>query len=128
MRLDRKALCAVKGAVDALSAPCGAVPADVLRPLIEIAEPGMRLHLDIDASHLVGVPVVSVERTPSADMLEPLTPRQKEVALLIIDGLSNGQIASELGISIATVKDHVHAILDRLNLSSRVALIAASRA
>lgn len=127
MELDEKTLGALKRAVTAIDKmPC-AMPADVLGPLIEIARPGVRMRLDVAASGVVGVPVVSVEKTAAAEILAPLTARQRQVALLVIDGLSNRQIASQLGISIATVKDHVHAILVRLNLPSRVALTAASR-
>lgn len=127
MELDEKTLGALKRAVTAIDkTPC-AMPTDVLEPLIEIARPGVRVRLDVAASDVVGVPVVSVEKTAADDILAPLTARQRQVALLVIDGLSNRQIASQLGISIATVKDHVHAILVRLNLPSRVALIAASR-
>jgi DNA-binding NarL/FixJ family response regulator len=48
-----------------------------------------------------------------------LTARQLEVALLVERGLSNKQIARELTIELATVKNHVHGILDRLELSTR---------
>ena len=60
-----------------------------------------------------------------SQILECLTQRQKQVAQLVVKGRSHREIADGLGISIATVKAHVHAILDRLNLSCRVALTAA---
>ena len=127
MKLDREELSALKSAVTALGHADGALPADVLRPLMDLAKPGLRLHLDVSASDVVGAPVISVERTTNSDLLAPLTVRQKEVAHLVIKGLSNGQIASELGIALATVKDHVHAILSRLEMPSRTTLIAAAR-
>ena len=89
---------------------------------------GKKLKIDLDASHTLGAPLVTVFETPSdTEFLEPLTPRQKEIALLLIDGKSNRDIAETCGISVATVKDHVHAILQRLNLPSRSAVMAASR-
>ena len=48
-----------------------------------------------------------------------LTPREKEVAILVTRGLTNGQIDSELVISEHTVHHHVTNILKKLNLSSR---------
>lgn len=48
-----------------------------------------------------------------------LTAREREVASLVKKGLSNKQIAIELGISPATVKNHVHVILDKLNMPRR---------
>lgn len=48
-----------------------------------------------------------------------LTPRQREIASLIADGLSNKQIARRLLIEQATVKNHVHSILVKLGVSRR---------
>lgn len=48
-----------------------------------------------------------------------LTRREREIASLVEEGLSNKEIANSLKISPATVKNHVHMILDKLNLSRR---------
>jgi len=48
-----------------------------------------------------------------------LTPRQRQIASLIADGLSNKQIARSLCIERATVKNHVHAILFKLGITRR---------
>lgn len=48
-----------------------------------------------------------------------LTPREMEVLELIGEGLTNQQIAERLVIEIGTVKNHVHNILDKLNVSNR---------
>ncbi len=48
-----------------------------------------------------------------------LTPREREIAALIADGLSNKQIARRLSIEPATVKNHVHNILRKLGVSRR---------
>ena len=48
-----------------------------------------------------------------------LTPRQREIATLISEGLSNKQIARRLSIEQATVKNHVHNILSTLGVSHR---------
>jgi DNA-binding NarL/FixJ family response regulator len=48
-----------------------------------------------------------------------LTPRELEVLELIGEGLTNQQISEQLVIEIGTVKNHVHNILDKLNVSSR---------
>ena len=47
---------------------------------------------------------------------------------LIGEGLSNKEIASSLQIELATVKNHVHNILEKLRVSSRTAAVAAARA
>jgi two-component system nitrate/nitrite response regulator NarL len=60
------------------------------------------------------------QREDSAhEATEALTMREGEVLQLIGHGLSNKEIASELSVSIATVKHHVHHLLHKLNLPRR---------
>jgi DNA-binding NarL/FixJ family response regulator len=48
-----------------------------------------------------------------------LTLREEEVLSLIKEGLSNKEMASRLGVSQNTVKNHVHHLLEKLNVNSR---------
>lgn len=48
-----------------------------------------------------------------------LSPREVEIVALIDRGLSNKQIAAQLFITLATVKNHVHNILDKLGVRGR---------
>jgi DNA-binding NarL/FixJ family response regulator len=48
-----------------------------------------------------------------------LTPREREVAALLADGLSNGEIARRLYISTKTASVHVSNILAKLGMTSR---------
>jgi two-component system, NarL family, nitrate/nitrite response regulator NarL len=48
-----------------------------------------------------------------------LTQREREVATLMCEDLSNKEIASRLCIEVATVKNHVHNVLDKLNVHRR---------
>lgn len=48
-----------------------------------------------------------------------LTPREQEVLDLVGEGLTNQQIADRLYIEVGTVKNHVHSILQKLDVSSR---------
>lgn len=57
-----------------------------------------------------------------SDGAEPLTRREREVAALVADGLSNKEIAIDLRIGPATVKNHVHNILDKLKVRRRAAI------
>jgi DNA-binding NarL/FixJ family response regulator len=51
-----------------------------------------------------------------------LTAREREVVSLVCDGLSNKMIARKLGITEGTVKVHLHAVYDKLNVRSRIEL------
>ena len=50
---------------------------------------------------------------------KPLTPRELEVLQFVAHGLSNREIAEELGVSVRTVTTHVRNILDKLHLANR---------
>jgi len=56
-----------------------------------------------------------------------LTPREKEIVDLISEGLSNKEIAKRLHIATYTVKSHVHNILEKLALSTRLQIAAFAR-
>jgi DNA-binding NarL/FixJ family response regulator len=73
----------------------------------------------------------SLLRPPAPDaveLVEPLTPREREVLALLAQGLANKAIAERLGVSDRTAKFHVNAILGKLGARSRTeALVLAAR-
>jgi DNA-binding NarL/FixJ family response regulator len=66
---------------------------------------------------------LGVERDPEiSDLikrLQSLTPQQARVLGMLAEGLLNKQIAYELGVSEATIKAHVSAVLQKLGVDSR---------
>jgi two-component system nitrate/nitrite response regulator NarL len=56
-----------------------------------------------------------------------LTQREREIVALISEGMSNKEIALRLHIATYTVKSHVHNILEKLTLSSRLQIAAFAR-
>src|ERR1700710_3154964 len=68
------------------------------------------------------------EMTKLRDRLVTLTPQQVRVLMMLSQGLLNKQMAYELGVSEATIKAHVSAILQKLGVESRTqAVIAAAK-
>ncbi|MFT4231406.1 MAG: helix-turn-helix transcriptional regulator, partial [Leucobacter sp.] len=71
-------------------------------------------------------PLLHARLADAADAAEssaaPLTPRQREVAVLVAEGCTNAQIASRLGISPRTVERHLSDAFTTWGLSSRTAL------
>jgi DNA-binding NarL/FixJ family response regulator len=72
----------------------------------------------LDASVSASKPAVLLGRVP-----DTLTPRQVEVARAAVSGLSNKELAQRLGVSEGTIKNHLHAIYERLQLDGRLALL-----
>jgi DNA-binding NarL/FixJ family response regulator len=65
-----------------------------------------------------------VRRTPALLDALRMTTREREITALIADGLSNKEIAERLNIAIHTVKSHVHNILEKLALHTRLEIAA----
>ena len=81
-----------------------------------VAPSATRRLLDQFAAHLPSGDTAPV----SHSSLEVLTPREREVLVLIARGRSNTEIAEHLYVSGATVKTHVRRILTKLDLRDRV--------
>ncbi|MFI5729066.1 response regulator [Kribbella sp. NPDC051587] len=60
--------------------------------------------------------------TGDDDPLQELTPREREVAIEVAEGLSNAEIAGKLQLSESTVKVHITHIMAKLGLSNRTKL------
>ncbi|WP_083255060.1 response regulator [Amycolatopsis orientalis] len=65
----------------------------------------------------------------AVDSVSRLTDRERDVLVLIAEGLSNADIGARVHLSVGTIKDHVSAILTKLKVNSRVqAALVAQRA
>ncbi len=60
-------------------------------------------------------------------LIEPLSARELEVLRLLEKGLSNGEIARRLIVTVGTVKTHVHSVLNKLGVQSRTQAVAQAK-
>jgi DNA-binding NarL/FixJ family response regulator len=127
-QLDRAALRRLAGAVRALQEGGCGIPAARLVELARSVGPQAAVTIDFEAAKELGQPLVVLRYGPptvSTGHLTDLSPRERQIAALITEGLSNKQIARRLAIALATVKDHVHRILTKTGLPNRAAVAAA---
>ena len=92
----------------------------------------VRGHLDrlVQAFDRQGLAVLARPRPGGAmapGLVEPLSARELEVLSLLADGRSNQAIASELVISLDTVKRHVSHVLDKLGVANRTHAVSRAR-
>lgn len=65
--------------------------------------------------------------TPRLTPAEPLTDREAQILQLVLDGLTNPQMAQRLRIEVTTVRTHMRSILRKLGLESRRDLVQPAR-
>jgi len=67
---------------------------------------------------------VSTPGPVSLPKAPPLTDREKEILRWVAAGLQNKEIAQKLGISLATVRNHIHNILEKLDVHSKLEAVS----
>ncbi|WP_248342984.1 helix-turn-helix transcriptional regulator [Anaeromyxobacter paludicola] len=111
-----------------------------VRRALTMERPGERLRIEVTAvgrgrTHLHlwrERMLAALQSAPPATVegagIEPphvsdnLTQREREVALLVADGLRSREVAERLGIAAQTVKSHLKTIFDKLGVRNRVEL------
>jgi len=93
-------------------------------------DPSFALTIDFDAVHDLGFPLMvmrgATRQRRARALFAALSARERQVAILMASGLRNREVAEQLSISLATVKDHVHHILQKSACGSRAHFIAAA--
>lgn len=126
--LTEEVLAALRRLVQTTRETRGSIPVGELVQLATPVQLASGITIDFTAAHDLGAPMVVVHApipAPADGGLPGLTPRENQIAALVSEGLSNKQIARRLGITLATVKDHLHRLLGKTQLPNRAALAAA---
>jgi DNA-binding CsgD family transcriptional regulator len=103
---------------------------------IEISDPALADRLASLLGSVTGIRLatpgeaatVALVSRDAQSLLEPadieLTPRERDVLVLMAEGASNKAIARQLGISVHTAKFHVGSLLDKLDATGRTDAVA----
>ena len=120
--LELEAIAVTRGALDLLVTTYRSTP-ELLAVLMhasrhpELVRSLVRRAGDQDLAEFLGHPV-----SATSDLRLKLTPRERDVYDLLVQGLKNREIARLLYIEESTVKVHAHHIYDKLGIRSRTAL------
>jgi len=110
--------------------------APVVVVAIEISDPAVADRLASLLGRVTGIRLaapgeaaaVALVSREAQSLLEPadieLTPRERDVLVLMAEGASNKAIARQLGISVHTAKFHVGSLLDKLDATGRTDAVA----
>jgi LuxR family maltose regulon positive regulatory protein len=123
-----------QGALDALARAVSlAEPAGYLRVFLDEGEPMLTLLRRLlrrggAAAYTARLlQAFAVGRERAASMPDLLTPRERDVLRLLAQGLPNRAIAERLVTSEATIKSHVHHLIDKLGAASRTEVLVRAR-
>ncbi len=101
----------------------GADSAEIVRAVLAVAG-GDAVYGGAVARRVVDALTGTASRAPA---LPELTAREREVLELLATGLPTGQIARRLALSDKTVRNHVSAVLTKLQVPDRAAAVARAR-
>lgn len=80
-----------------------------------------RIHAAIEADRVAHA--AAADRADALGRLASLTPRERDVASLLVAGGTSKEVASDLGISVRTVEGHRRRVLSKLNVTSAAQLV-----
>jgi DNA-binding NarL/FixJ family response regulator len=98
-----------------LSVIRGVVRGETWLPLREL---GVVLHLLIEDQD---------DRRDSDDLLASLTPRERDVLFLLVEGVGRKEVANRLQLSANTVRTHLHSLMSKFGVHSTLEVVALAR-
>ena len=107
-----------------------AAPAELQQALFAVTRgeiplsPAVSRHVIADYVRRVGSPGSALQSDGEArPASQKLTPRQREILILIVEGLSTKEIAARLGLSVKTIETHRAALMERLDIHDVASLV-----
>ena len=102
--------------------PKRAAPDELVSAIRAVSQGQVFLYPSL-AGRLVQDYLQRVDTDEEEELADDLTPREREVLVLVAEGLTNPEIAEQLVISAKTVDRHRENIMRKLNLHSRIDLV-----
>lgn len=75
-----------------------------------------------DLTYFIINKYMQTKKRDEPEFMSLLTEKEKDIALMISDGLSNKEIAQKEKIALSTVKGHIHHIFEKANVTDRISL------
>lgn len=91
----------------------------IVKPVVQ-----ERLYRTVERARAEIIPNLVKGGTSSKALIDPLTNRELDIALAIVDGLSNMEIAKRFGLTEGTVKGHINRLYGKLGIKRRVQTVA----
>lgn len=88
-------------------------PAELVKAIQTISEGGRHFSSKVTESTMM-----AIAAQPDSSALGTLTPREKDVFVLVADGYSNKEISDRLGVGVRTVESHRSRVMRKLNIQS----------
>ena len=98
-------------------------PAELIQAIHVVARGDALLSPSVTRRLITDIATRPERPAPSGKALEGLTEREREVLVLVAEGLSNDEIAARLFLSPLTAKTHVSRIMTKLNARDRAQLV-----
>ncbi len=75
-----------------------------------------------DLTHYIINKYIQSNSQKEPECLKLLTNKEKEIALMVADGMSNKEIVQARKIALSTVKGHIHKIFEKVGVTDRISL------
>jgi DNA-binding NarL/FixJ family response regulator len=76
-----------------------------------------------DLTYFIINKYIQNKKKDEPDFMSSLTEKEKSIALMVAEGLSNKEIAQREKIALSTVKSHIHNIFEKANVTDRISLV-----
>ncbi|PNY82703.1 helix-turn-helix transcriptional regulator [Deinococcus koreensis] len=110
-------------AAELIAGVLGAAAGLAVLPPAQVSSPGLAAS-ELTPSGLTPAELADDEALGLGAREVSLTPRERDVLALLVEGLSNKRVARDLGVSESTVKFHVGALYSKLGVQSRAGAVA----